>query len=313
VKIPMMLQVAADLVILWASLALFFIEKYNQAYNRFWQQLSSIAGDPERIERTKKDCDETFCKLVIWITVVWSTACVVTALGSPRSFISFLSLYGIQGWSDVYTYVVILVMLVLAHLTAIGIASVLHMMYVCLAVTKTHWLRLDPFNADRAGGYSCFVKFSLRTLLLFSTGALFIPALYEFSQTSSSLIQFGVGILVSTFSAFIIFVYVFPCFIVFGKAKKEKEILLHHIADQYRLLMSEHPVDVQHSILLELRFQRLKDELMLYEGISTFPFSAGVVFKLISTALIPLIVFFTQLLCDTGSVLYNLDKVKCFF
>jgi len=285
---------------IWAFFGPMFMFKYDEIYLKFWDRLSVISTGTD-IERLIHYYDNQIIKTSKIISFIWCILIASVIIIDP----SYLQVFGISGWGDPYIYIFILFIIYLVHLTALGFTGSYYTIKIIFSLIKSNSVQLDEYNSDSVGGFSCFGNFSLSTTILFSTGVLFIPILYDYAIQSGLFSQLLIFIAVILYGIAIFLVFVIPVALAFKKAERDKDELISITLSKYKSYRLKPDKNNENEIeeLNEYNY------LNYLNGVTTYPFNFNTLFKIVLTALFPIMLYFIQMLLDPGSILYNWKEV----
>ncbi len=280
---------------LWALYGPFFMFRYDRIYMNFWKGVSTIYIKDD-IESQIHFYDKQIIKISKLISIVWCSMITSVLIIDP----SYLKIFGVIGWNDPYLYIFILLMIYLIHLTALGFTGSFITIKIILSLIKSNSVKLNEYDSDSVGGFSSFGNFSLSTTILFSTGVLFIPILYDYAIHSGLIVQLLIFSAVILYGLSIFLVFIIPVTLAYRKAEKDKDELIYNTLLEYR----NHRVNGKYAEELNSY-----NYLNYLNGLTTYPFNFNNLFKISLTALFPIVLYFTQMLLDPGSILYNWKEV----
>ena len=280
---------------LWVLYGPLFMFRYDKIYLRFWEGISTIYIKDD-LKKQINYYDNQIIKLSRWISIVWCSMITSVLIIDP----SYLKIFGIEGWSDPYLYIFILLMIYLIHLTALGFTGSFITIKIILSLIKSDSVRLNEYDSDSVGGFSSFGNFSLSTTILFSTGVLFIPILYDYAIHSGIIVQLLIFSAVILYGISIVLVFIIPVTLAFKKAEKDKDELINSALIKYKEYRNSGKNAEELNTFNYLNY---------LNGLTTYPFNFNNLFKISMTALFPIVLYFTQMLLDPGSILYNWKEV----
>lgn len=289
---------------LWCTYGPYFIFSYERKYIQFWKELNPIFTG-ENIQSFIDYFDLKIKRLSKIISVPWCILIISIILFDP----SYLRLFGINGWTDLYLYVFILLIIYLSYLTALGFTGTYITINIIMHLVKKNLIKLNPFCNDGVGGFSCIGKFSLNSTILFSTGILFIPILHDYAIETGVISQLLTFIVITIYGAAILLVFFIPMRVAFRKADEDKDKLLTDALDGYYQLRHCREKELIQSISELNSFNYLN----FLEKMNLYPFTFTTMTKIILTALFPVLFYIVQMLLDSGSIFYNWDMLSKLF
>lgn len=289
--------------LMWGVLGPYFMFRYDKAYIKFWERVKNIYQGDE-IKQLMEKFDNEIIKTSNVISILWCTLVTSVIILDP----SYLEIFGINGWSDPYLYIFILFIIYLVHLTALGFCGVFITIKIIYTLSKDDHLKIDVYNIDNVGGYSCFGNFSLATSLLFSTGVLFLPIIIDYSIHSGAVAQLIISTVIIIFCIAILLSFIMPVMFSFKKADKEKDRIIQGHLEKYRKYRNQN-----NGLEGKIEELNLYNHLYFINNVSVYPFNFSNLFKIITASLVPMLVYLIQMLIDTGSILYNPQTILRLF
>lgn len=285
---------------LWALYGPYFMFIYDRKYMKFWDELRSVYHGKD-IEELIRRYDRKIIQTSRVISCIWCILITSVIIIDP----SYLRVFGISGWADPYLYIFIAFILYLVHLTALGFTGAYITIRIIFNLIRSGDVRINEYDSDAVGGFSCFGNFSLTTTILFSTGVLFIPILYDYAIHSGLIAQLIIFLAVIFYGVAIMLVFIIPVALAFKKAEYDKDTMITETLLRYRKIRTiENKTDKQN--LEELNAY---NHLSYLKGLTTYPFNFNNLFKITLTALFPIVLYFLQMVLDPGSILYNWKEV----
>ena len=285
---------------IWAYWGPYFMFRYDKHYLKIWHSIFHEKPESSINEYVLK-YDSRIRRIAALLTLIWSALIGGALLLS----VEYLLKFGFVNYSDPYLYLFIGFVFLLIHYTAIGITGSFMTILIIKEIVENNLIEYDIYASDSVGGYSVLGNFALNTTLLYSTGVLFIPILYDFvidvNITSQILVFLGVMIYaISIFASFLI-----PVTYTFKHAESQKEKILQDQLEYYKELkmkVSKTSNDYyeERSVFNLIQYVRQLD---------VYPFNFNSLTKVILTGLFPIVLYVVQLFLDPDSILYNWDAV----
>ncbi|MEW6197770.1 MAG: hypothetical protein AB1601_03775 [Planctomycetota bacterium] len=218
------------------------------------------------------------------VVFLWAALVVVAYLLSHQ-FVTHR--FAFQGWSDPWYIVSCLAVTIWAILTGTGFTGVLNTGAVVQNACKRHTFVIDPYHPDNVGGLGAFGSLTIRTTMLFSSGALYVPILTLTATELGPYIGAGAWALVILFSLFIGWSFLVPNYTVFATARRAlaAQVAGAHkqLAALAEVILKGHPSDQQHTAFANVH--------TLYKDLretQIFPFDPATLAKLVSAVLLPI-------------------------
>ena len=285
---------------LWALYGPLFMFRYDKEYIKFWGNLQSIYTGKD-IEKLVKIYDLKIIRVSKLISLIWCVLITSVIIIDP----SYLTIFGISGWQDPCLYIFVLFMFYLVHLTALGFTGAFITIKIIFNLIKSDSVKINEYDSDTVGGFSCFGNFSLVTTILFSTGVLFIPILYDYAIHSGLIAQLLIFLAVILYSIAIFLVFIIPVALAFKKADKDKEKIIINTLNRYKELRHK-PIKTK---LDHVEVLNEYNHLNYLKNLATYPFNFSTLLKITLTALFPILLYFLQMVLDPGSIFYNWKEV----
>jgi hypothetical protein len=273
---------------IWLNLGPFLIWHYDQRLQPdFFKKVSAIVPDQERLNALATKYGNLFRKRFWMLTVPWTL--IITGVWATS--LSGLALEGgILGLGDVFYWLWLVIIVMIAILSSIGFWGVLVTILAIRAVSKES-LRLDPLHPDKMGGLSTIGSYAIGTTLLFSSGSLYLPLGFQLASGSELATSF-ITLAALLFSAFILLSFLGPTLIIHQRAKSVRNAVLGELREQYT--EQSHTLDINDenytaATICYLKLSRRRSEYLDYQNVKLYPFDIGVFVKLITSVVLPLI------------------------
>jgi len=309
-QLPGEFVVAIAFAILWLNVGPWLIWYYDRrVMPEFFAALPAILERPGRVEELASRYDRLFSTLSVVPIVLWNGLLVALFFRS-QSFLAAEGLFEVGG----PLYVLYLVSVVwLGTFTGIGFAGVLTTLLAIRAVA-TERLAIDPMHPDGLAGLSVFGSYAIRTTLTFSSGALLLPLAFLFVRAEGY--EGLIYPIVVLYMLAIAFSFVYPTYRINRRAKRIRGEIVDSLRGEYRAATErlesaggfpdrvaaegdgrgdERPsasADGRFGsveLVGQLELQRLREEYRNYTDVRLYPFQVGVMLKLVSSVLLPLV------------------------
>lgn len=281
--------IAYILGMIWLNLGPFLIWHYDQRLQPdFFKKVSAIVPDQERLNALATKYGNLFRKRFWILTVPWTL--IVTAVWVTS--ISGLALEGgIFGLGDVFYWVWFVIIFITAIVSSIGFWGVLVTILAIRGVSREKSLRIDPLHPDKMGGLSTVGSYAIGTTLLFSSGSLYLPLGFQLASGSELATSF-IYLAALLFSAFILLSFLGPTLIVHRRAKSIRNTALGELREKYT--EQSHTLDIndENSMaanICYLKLSRIRSEYLDYQNVKLYPFEVGILVKLITSVVLPLL------------------------
>ena len=151
-------------------------------------------------------------------------------------------------------------------------------------------LKLDAFHPDGVGGVGCVGELIIRTTMLFSTGALFLPIIYQVGKYGSVAFPYIVFLAVC-FSSFSLVSFLVPSFIIYRAANRQKESILNDLRHRYRKarFAIEGGKARTRRMYTALEVMCIMDEYRAYARLRVFPINLNILVQVVYSVIIPFV------------------------
>jgi len=222
--------------IIWVNLGswlIWFYKKY--IFNVFFTKLQAVINDENKIEEIYKSKSKFFSKSLTLAVLVL----ILTFIASISFFKVRFLLYdaGLFGFQDFFFWFAFLVVVWVCVLGSIGFNGVITTLITVVEISNQDF-SIERFSPDEHGGLDFVREFLLYTVLIFSTGYLYVPLALQIilrNIYSASLIVFVLIIAL----ILELFCFLFPLTLFGNKAKAVKAEMLINIAKKYNMILSQ--------------------------------------------------------------------------
>ncbi|WP_311561495.1 hypothetical protein [Peptoniphilus duerdenii] len=305
----MVLTISMVIAGIWIFIGVPKIERYEYSmhpsfmYNLYL--FSFKLEDPDIKEKALLDYDKYVYKRAKGIKLVVSTVWIV--LVSIAFFIGFNSLSKIFD-SKVSLIILTINVLYSAYLTSLGLAYCIIMNFTVKNLKGAIEIPFEIDDISDVGNYKIISVYSLHTTQALSTGVLFIPILANFIQKTKSLGLGPVVFLITIFSILLLISIVYPIYVGYTISSGRKSDEINKINARLNFEIDNNLKDPEEKRFIFI--ESLEKKIKQIEKIPIFPFEVEVGLSIISTVLMPMIIFFINLFL-TGDVVKNMiDQIK---
>jgi len=176
---------------------------------QFWKEIAGLFQDTEQFEMLRNQFERTLFKRHWPFMIIWAFA-VLFAFHSLGDFMVTLGLHGV---SDVAFWGWLLFISFLAILSGYGFAGVFNSINIIKAVATSDF-RMDQYHHDGCGGLSCVGGLTLFTVLLFSSGSVFVPILVTAANFQGVFVSVSVLLLILLFCVSIFVGFIYPLLVI---------------------------------------------------------------------------------------------------
>jgi hypothetical protein len=185
--------------------------------------------------------------------------------------------------------------------------------FVIRAFAEGVELDVDPLHPDGLGGLSTVGTFAIRMTVITSLGSLALPLSFQIANHIAYAAVVYVG--VALFVLLVALNFVYPTYKVNRRAQELREEMLdahreriRKLEDRLALLAKEGEADLPddelaetNDELLELEIRRARREFEDYQSVQLYPLSIGIITRLASSILLPVLFILFELFI-TGSL-----------
>ena len=256
---------------------------------KFWNEAANIFFDLEDFAVLQNQFNNSLLKRYWYFIMIWITV-VLIAFFSVKYFMKAFGLYGI---SDIAFWPWLIGIAFLAFLNGFGFAGVFNSINIITKIADNNFI-LDQYHYDGRGGLSCIGQLMLSTLILFSSGFVFIPILLSIANyqglPSSSL----VFLLIFLFSTLVVISFMYPLYIIHIKAKNI--LYTKHLQFKKDVLKLLNPKNILQSkdFLDQIRILNFRNMCVDILRMGTFPINTRLLAELIFFAFLPFVIVLLQ-------------------
>ncbi len=274
-------------------LGILIVEAYlNGPYRDFWKLAATSHCDDEKPYVT--DILRKGINLANTTMVIWTVVLVATLLINSR-LLKYLRVP--DGFSDPLLYAMALAVVLFGLVTGAGLGLSVCMIYGIFLVAKHELIAFTPLHPDKAGGYSCFGRYSFRTVACLSLGVLFLPTLIEFAQLGEGIPAIVVMLVMVLYTLTLFFAFTVPLVFAYHSAVNSLTRIIGEYSDTYEEQITACIASPSEDVMF--RIQALESILEKLGSINPYPFQISTLFKMIATSLLPILVFVIQMVLSS--------------
>ena len=278
--------------LLWLNLGPILIWYYDERLlPNFFHKILDIVPHRRKVRALAEKYDRLFSKKYWIIVIPWNILLIYAFLGSQDVLVQG----GLLGYADVFYWILFAGAVWTLSLTGIGFWGILVMLLAVSEISRQS-LRIDPLHPDKLGGLSCVGYYAIGTTVLFSSGSLFLPLVFQLT-TETNVASIYIYLATSVFSFFILLSFLYPTVRIHGKAKAARDSILDRLRKRHARLNSE--LDISNTDALEaltshLEIIRLRSEYQDYRNVKLYPFEFETFLKLASSVILPVVFLLVQ-------------------
>ncbi len=277
----------------WLNIGTALVKYYDQTIlPRFFLKVKDLIPDESNLKNLIYKYDNRF-KSYFWIPALpWCILLTITLFLTKDNMIRG----GIFGFEDIWFWIFYAIFIWECIIAATGIWGVLIMIQALREVSNRE-LNIDPFHPDKVGGLSSIGNYAIATTVIFSTGALWLPLAFELAY-GQDLLNFFVFTVVLTWMVFTFLAFVYPTVHIHNKAVIIQKKILDRLRKEYssfkKKILINNFDDPGKISLYYYQLELLRNEYYDYQNVKLYPFEIKIITKLISSVLLPLLVWLVQ-------------------
>ena len=263
-----------------------FVWYYDERlYPLFVEEMSDVVTDQNELKAIADRYHALFAERY-WLAVVpWTPALVAAYVLNFEFFLA----YGISGFFDPAALVYFLLVLWMGLLTGIGLHMAVVSVFFIHEVGKLE-LVIDPLHPDGFGGLSSIGRFTIWTTLLISIGSLAFPLAFAIAaQGGYSSIVYTV---VAVYIGVLLLSFFYPTVYINRKANAARNDVLEEKRRRIQALSERiiEPDSGEDDVgRLATQLDVMKNEFEAYRKLTLYPLSVGLITRLASSILLPLV------------------------
>lgn len=270
-----------------------FIWYYEaRLYPSFIERMAGVVADPDELAATADRYHTLFTDKYGYVVVLWASFLLGTCLLNIGYFTSL----GVTSYTDPAFLLYLLFVLWAALVTGLG----LHLAVVSVLLIHqigTLDLVIDPRHPDGFGGLSAIGDFTIWTTVLFSIGSLGFPL--AFAMAAEGGYSAAVYTIVAIYIGTLLLSFVYPTVYINRRADDARYDILEAKRAEIEALLDDilaAPPDAADEIeTLSTQLDILKAEFRVHQNVTLYPFSVGILTRLASSVLLPLLFLALQL------------------
>lgn len=265
----------------------------SRVFPRFVSEVSELAAAPERVRQVADTYKQIFVDRYLWFALPWSALIIAVITFN----VGYFETFGIEGVDDPAFVVYLLFAAWWGLITGIGFHGAITAIRAIRAIGNLEF-EVDPLHPDGLGGLSSIGEFAIWTTMLISIGSLTLPLAFILGTAGgySPLVYLAVGIYVTV----ILVSFVYPTLYINRRAQSIRDAELEQRRTQIRRLQTQaqnladrepgtDEVTTMDEMAKRLEIQRLRDEFNEYANINLYPLSVGILLRLASSVLLPIV------------------------
>lgn len=275
--------------LIWISLSPLLINSYVQKINETFLEAEKskiLTVEYRNIINSANNQLRSFGVL----NAVWMLSILTIAVWDQ----TYLSRFGLGGFSDPCLYVFLLVLAYVLYYTSIGIRGVLIVYRLITDLVSSKTIILDFYNSDRMGGLRCLKELIFTAAKLFATGALFFPILLDYIIHTDSIIgKLALYLSILIFTMLLIMTFLIPIKKLYNYANKIRDNHLDYLGEKLKCLATglnenKKSCSINDGVLLINYYQ----QVTIVSQISMFNVKSDTYLEVFGSILIPVFTFF---------------------
>ena len=238
-------QISLILGSVWIGLGPYFIHKYITESNMFFDSCKNHCNS-KRIFIIQSQFNNTFArdKSFSIIFFVW-TSLVITSIILNSQYISS---FGIFGYSDIYFYVFCICFIYVLYLHSVGFYGVYASLRIIRYIMKKELIEINFFDSDQHGGIDFIIRYAFKVTMMFSTGLLFIPILFDYILfTNNVIIKLSLYIITLMYGISLLLSFYIPLKAINIYVNQKKKTFIDHLfieyQESYNILIESQNID----------------------------------------------------------------------
>lgn len=273
---------------IWIAFSPFMIYLFIKKLKHFFIILKDN-NISQNLDKLKNICFKKFVS-IDWFNILW----ILLIIGALIIDRGYLERFGLFGFTDVYFYIFIGLIIVILYCTSLGFKGTYIVVQLIRILVKQRNIYLDFFNADGAGGIKCMKDIVSFTTRIFSTGTLFVPILLDYIfYTDSLYVKLILYISIALLAIFILLSYFIPIFKLSNYTNTEKENYLNKLTEKYRKIANISIINSYNGNLEEeIEALNLYNFISYVNDIKLLKIDTMLVLELIISIIIPILSLF---------------------
>lgn len=264
----------------------------SRVFPRFVEETAELAVDPAAVHQLAGTYTRIFRTRFLYFAVPWTTL-VVGLIGLN---IGYFRTLGVDGVGDPAFVIYLLFAVWWGLITGIGFHGALTAVRAIHALGDLE-LAIDPLHPDGFGGLSSVGYFAIWTTMLISLGSLTLPLAFILATEGgySALVYLAVGVYVVVIAVS----FIYPTVYINRRAQEIREAELEERRTKIRRLQAQaeelesadamtDATGAMEEVATRLEIKRLRDEFTEYDQVNLYPFSVGILVRLVSSVLLPI-------------------------
>jgi heme exporter protein D len=261
-----------------------------RVFPTFVEQSADLATDPTAVQRVGDKYKAIFSTRSWYFVVPW----IALIVGLTVLNLGFFETVGVTGVGDPAFWVYLLFAAWWGLITGIGLHGAVTAVRTIRAVGELD-LQIDPLHPDGLGGLSMIGHLAIWTTMLISLGSLALPLAFLLGTEGGyrAVVYLAVGVYIVVIAVS----FAYPTVYVNRRAGEIQERELEKRREKIRQLQTQaanlEETDGETGTIDEvatrLEIQRLRDEFNEYDSVSLYPLSVGIIIRLVSSLLLPIL------------------------
>lgn len=277
-------QLLATAVAVLGSIGIWYYDR--TVFPRFYERMTELVVDADALASIVEAYDRRFRTRFWYVALPW-TGLVVAVVVANRGYFESIGI----GVADPAYAVYLAFAVWWGLITGIGFHGAL-ITVRCIRRVGSLRMEIDPLHPDGLGGLSSIGYFAIWTTMLISIGSLTLPLAFTIATRGDSEAIVYVAVLLYVLLIALSFVY--PTVYVNRRARSIRDEILEEKRQRIRRLQAarEDPGSREASDVDELtrrlEIQTIREDYRDYQDVNLYPMSVDILFRLLSSILLPL-------------------------
>ena len=265
---------------------------HTHIHRSFWDTVGSNCDD-EAFAQIREAMGKIQKITTIAVSAVWRLIFIALPFAGMRG----LEMIHVNGIGDPFFYVVLLLFGVIGYITSLGFGQAIIMIIEVIKIARSNVIAFQPLHYDNAGGFAFFGKYSFQTMLILSSGILFIPVAVEFAIRIGHQGNLLMYLIILLFVLALLFSFILPVLFSYFSARDAKWRKLLEIGKSYEdarsMSMKDPSVENRNTVMI------ISDYYEKTKHINPYPFQISNIVRLLFTSLLPVFAYIFQTIINT--------------
>lgn len=260
----------------------------------FFKNSLDLFPNEEKMRKYVEKFDKMFHNRFFITTIPWTAMMVFIYIISDNTMVRG----GLFGYSDPFYWLLFIVYVWLNLMVGCALWGLIVTIRAIREIAR-HQLQIDPLHPDKVGGLSSVGDYAIATTLVLSAGALWLPVAFELTVGGNEIYRQWVIFVVFLWMLVVLLSFLYPTVLINIQAKKIRDRILDKLRRDYSESKSHvDPSDRTRSnediIVHHFRLEMIRNEYHDYKAMKLYPFEITIMSKLITSLLLPLLIWWVQ-------------------